>query len=188
LDGIVAQLEQQRSAIDKALAALREIGGSETPAIEAAAAEPATSTPATRKGAMSPEGKKRLSKALKKRWAAKKAAANAPAVSTPAISAQKPAARKTNFTPEGRKRLAEAMKRRWAVKRAGSAVKKGRKKAAWQASFNASYRNHRGPTNLAHPGSLHCRGASDTVLGVRGCWPDEEWEVALWSPILHFYA
>src|ERR1017187_9556046 len=31
-----------------------------------------------------------------------------------------------------------------------------------KASFNAPYRNHRGPTNLAHPGSSHRRGASDT--------------------------
>jgi len=37
-----------------------------------------------------------------------------------------------------------------------------------KASFNASYRKHRGPTTAAHPGALICRSASDTVLGVLG--------------------
>ena len=57
LSGIIAQLETQKAAIDKALAALREIG--EVPAAEVSPA------PATRKGAMTPEGKKRLIRALK---------------------------------------------------------------------------------------------------------------------------
>jgi hypothetical protein len=113
LTSIIAQLENQKTAIEKALAALRYVDGT-------AAEEPTVSTPATRKGGMSPEGKKRLIKALKKRWAAKKAAAQA--AEAPVTVAETP--RKPNFTPEGRKKLAEAMKRRWAVKRAASAVKK----------------------------------------------------------------
>ena len=35
-----------------------------------------------------------------------------------------------------------------------------------QASFNAPYRKHRGPSNVAYSPSFHCRGASDTLLGV----------------------
>jgi hypothetical protein len=109
LTGIIAQLEKQKTAIERALAALREVEG-----IEPAA--PASSTPVKRKASNT------RSLAQKARWAAKKAAE----VATPAK-----AARKGGMTPEGRKRLAEAMKRRWALKRAGSAVKKaGRKKAA----------------------------------------------------------
>jgi hypothetical protein len=117
LNGIITQLEQQISAMDRALAALHDVAG-----IPATA--PSTSAPATRKGGMTPAGRTRLIAALKKRWAAKKAAEGAPA-------SQKPARRKVRFTPEGRKRLAEAMRRRWAVKRAASAVKKpNRRKAA----------------------------------------------------------
>ena len=79
---------------------------------------------------MTPEGKKRLIKALKKRWAARKAAAQE--ASGDGVPKETLTSRKSNFTPAGRKRLAEAMKRRWAVKRAASAVKKraGRPKRA----------------------------------------------------------
>jgi hypothetical protein len=128
---IITELERQKTAIDKALAALRDIEGIEATAFESPVAEPASSEPATRKGGMSPEGRKRLIAALKRRWAPKKAAASAPVVSAPAASPHNSASRKVRLTEEGRKRLAEAMKRRWAVKRAASAVKKvGRRKAA----------------------------------------------------------
>ena len=111
LKGIIAQLERQQKAIDKALAALRGVDGSEpTPGAEASLA------PATRKGGMTPEGRKRLSAALRKRWALKKKAAE-----VAAVSAQTAAPRKVRLTPEGRRRLSAAMKRRWAVKRAASA-------------------------------------------------------------------
>jgi hypothetical protein len=131
LNGIISQLEQQKAAIDKALAALREVDGASAPA--AAAAVPVSKGRATRKGGMSPEGKERLIAALKKRWAAKKRSAKKEASpAAPVANAATPApAKGGGMTDEGRRRLAEAMKRRWAVKRAASAVKKGgRKKAA----------------------------------------------------------
>ena len=68
LNGIITQLERQRTAIDKALSALRDVEGTETPAPIST-----LSSPAKRKGGMTPAGKKRLIAALKKRWAAKKA-------------------------------------------------------------------------------------------------------------------
>jgi hypothetical protein len=134
LAGIIGQLDRQKAAIDKALAALRGIEGITEPTEAPAGIAP--SAPAKRKGGMTPEGKLRLIAALKKRWAAKKRAAKKGAAAhvetaQAATIAETPAPRKPNFTPEGRQRLAEAMKRRWAVKRAASAVKKrGRKKAA----------------------------------------------------------
>ncbi len=115
LTSIIAQLERQKAAIERALAALREVNG--TPADELD-----VNAPATRKGGMTPEGRKRLVKALKKRWAVKKAAAR----TTSGDSARPGNARtrRSNITPEGRKRLADAMKRRWAIKRAAASVKK----------------------------------------------------------------
>jgi hypothetical protein len=113
LNEVIRKLEHQRIGIERALAALREIEG---PGLETTA--PAvTSAPrgrrkAKRKGGMTPEGRKRLSEALKARWAAKKAGSTAPAK----------AKRKGGMTPEGRKRLSEALKQRWAAKRAASAV------------------------------------------------------------------
>jgi hypothetical protein len=65
---------------------------------------------------MTPEGRKRLSEALKARWAAKKAGSAVPA------TAPAKTKRRGGMTPAGRKRLSEALKARWAAKRAASAV------------------------------------------------------------------
>jgi hypothetical protein len=85
---IIAQLERQREAIDRALAALREVDGRaaaappaerKTSKKSASAAKPAKTK---RKSGMTPEGKERLVAALKARWAAKKAAEAVPAPKT----------------------------------------------------------------------------------------------------------
>ncbi len=124
--GIIDQLERRKTAIERALAALRDIEGTEAPA----SAQSFAVAPAKRRGRPKGTGLNRRSEGQKKRWVAKKAAEAAPAEAP-----QKPVARKVAFTPEGRQRLAEAMRRRWAVKRAASAVKKaGRKRAAKKAS------------------------------------------------------
>jgi hypothetical protein len=67
LTGIIAQLEKRKTAIERALAALREVEG-----IEGAASAPASSAPVKRKA-----GNTR-SLAQKARWAAKKAGEAAP--------------------------------------------------------------------------------------------------------------
>jgi hypothetical protein len=122
---IISQLEQQKTAINRAIVALRGLDGVDGNA-QADSAAPVVS--ATLKGRMTPEGKRRLVAALKKRWAAKKAAQGATAETpAPARTATK---KKSPISAAGRERLAEAMKRRWAVKRAGSAVKTGRGKRA----------------------------------------------------------
>jgi hypothetical protein len=105
LNEVIEKLEQQRTAIDRALAALREVGGV---SVSAAAAPVVRRGRAKRKGGMTPEGRKRLSEALKKRWAVKRAAS----------AVKSKAKRKGGMTAEGRKRLSDALKKRWAVKRA----------------------------------------------------------------------
>jgi hypothetical protein len=99
---IIAQLEAQKAAVERALEALRDFDQSGT-------VNPAKSTakaPA-RKGGMTPEGRRRLALAMKRRWAAKRAGAQA----------KKATAKKSGLTAAGRRKLAEAMKRRWAAKR-----------------------------------------------------------------------
>ena len=122
---IITQLERQKVAIERALAALREVDGIAPPVTPAAASTESVtrSTAATRRH--------RRSIGQKKRWAAKKAA-EAAHVAIPANAARP----KSRLTQEGRERLAEAMRRRWAVKRAGSAVKKttARKQSAKKAA------------------------------------------------------
>ena len=74
LKEVIKELEHQQKAIERALAALREVDGT---AVEGAplAAVPARRGRPVRKGGMTPEGRRRLSEALKKRWAVKRAAA-----------------------------------------------------------------------------------------------------------------
>jgi hypothetical protein len=119
LNDVIKKLEHQRIGIERALAALREIEGPglETTAPVAASA-PRGRPKGKRKGGMTLEGRRRLSEALKARWAAKKAVPEAPA----AAAAPAKAKRKGGMTPEGRKRLSEALRKRWAAKKAGSAV------------------------------------------------------------------
>lgn len=99
LDGVIRQLEAQKVAIERALEALREVGGI---------------GPATTASPSSPSD--RRSAAQKRRWATKRS-----------IQVHPPAepTRKGGMTPQGRKRLSEAMKRRWAAKRSEAQAKKG---------------------------------------------------------------
>jgi hypothetical protein len=76
---IIAHLEKQKEAIDKALAELRQVDEG-APAAEAAVAPVAPAKRAytrratkKRSGGISAEGRKRLADAMKKRWAAKRA-------------------------------------------------------------------------------------------------------------------
>ena len=109
LTGIIADLEQQRDAVDRALAALREIGGG-------------GAAPAKRRGRPRGRGKaaaaNRRSEGQRRRWAEKKAAEN--------TSATKLAAKKRTLTAAGRKRLSELMKARWASKNPPKPVAKKR--------------------------------------------------------------
>ena len=76
LNDIIAKLEEQKSAIERALSALHEIegtgaqSGEETPSAT-------RKVRAKRKGGISTEGRKRLAEAMKRRWAMKRTAVQA---------------------------------------------------------------------------------------------------------------
>ncbi len=126
IEKMISQLEQQRTVIDRALSALREIavmsapGSSNAPVANAA---PAAST----KG-MSLGARKRISDAVRKHWAAKRLGAkvSAPAGS-PRVPKKRSGSRKGRISEEGRQRIAEANRKRWAAKKAAEA---GQKSAA----------------------------------------------------------
>lgn len=116
IDKIISQLEQQRAAIDNAISALRTVSGTSS--------QPEPSQPAQKRRGRPPrrlsaDGRKRISEAARKMWAAKKTSSS--------DTARSP--RKGGITAAGRKRLAEAMKRRWAERKA-AAKKSPSKKAA----------------------------------------------------------
>jgi len=108
LTNIITELEQQAAAIDRALVALRAIGGESAP--RRGPGRPKKSVDvdgspaaAPKKRVLSSEGRKHIIAALKKRWAEKKAAKAAPV-----------AKKRRGLTAAGRKRLSEMMKARWA--------------------------------------------------------------------------
>ncbi|HWE53624.1 MAG TPA: hypothetical protein VG273_27795 [Bryobacteraceae bacterium] len=115
IDNIIAQLESRKAAIERALETLHdfETTGSITP--EKSTAKAARG----RKRGMTPEGRRRLALAMKRRWAAKRTGTQAKKTTT-----KKSITKKTGLTAAGRGKLAEAMKRRWAAKRTAAQAKK----------------------------------------------------------------
>jgi hypothetical protein len=113
VEGIISELEQQRAAIERALAALREIWG---------ISDGSTTAPAKRRGRppgrkFSAETRRRMSEAQQRRHGGKRAEEVAPEKATPAT---KQRGKKRNISPEGRARIADAARRMWATrKRAG---------------------------------------------------------------------
>jgi hypothetical protein len=79
LKDVISRLEQQKSAIDKALAALHEFEeGGETESGAHTSTRPAKAVKkATKKRHISEEGRKRIADAARKRWAAVKKAKKA---------------------------------------------------------------------------------------------------------------
>jgi hypothetical protein len=111
--GIIEQLERQKSAIDRALAALREI---DAPA-SAAQVEPASGLEPTTSGRkkFSVAARKRMALAQKARWAKIK-----DEIQQPMPPLTQPSKTKRRISPEGMKRIIAATKKRWRLKRAAA--------------------------------------------------------------------
>ena len=106
LDSIISELRREQDRIGRAIAALLD------DAAVVRRGRPPKATPKPKSGGMSPEGRRRIALAMKRRWAAQRAKSVPAKVAVPA----KTAAPKKHggITPAGRRKLAEAMKRRWA--------------------------------------------------------------------------
>ncbi|MGD1071541.1 MAG: hypothetical protein ABSB15_15480 [Bryobacteraceae bacterium] len=74
LKDVIAQLDRQKTAIERALEALREIGGIDLAPPAPVKAQTKTRRKAKRKSRITPEGRKRLAEAMRARWAARRAA------------------------------------------------------------------------------------------------------------------
>ena len=104
LDKIVAELKTERDRIGRAIAALLDEAKS---AVSGATRK--ISAPTRRGKGLTAAGRKRLSEAMKRRWAERRIKGAAPKASAPT--------RRGGLTPAGRKKLSEAMKRRWAERK-----------------------------------------------------------------------
>ena len=92
ISSIIAQLERQGTAIDRAISALKWVGAG------------SGSVPQKKHG-MSAAARKRISEATKARWAAKRAAESTPEP------------KKSRFTAATKKRMRLAQRKRWAAVR-----------------------------------------------------------------------
>jgi hypothetical protein len=118
LSSIIADLEQHRDAIDRALDALREIGG-EQPLKRRS--RPPQQSGGTKTADAARDGRQRQIEAMRRYWAAKKAGG---------VAVAKKATKKSGLTAAGRKRLSEMMKARWASKNPPKPVAKNKKATA----------------------------------------------------------
>lgn len=107
---IVAELKMERDRLSRAIVLL------ETGAVEKIARRVATPAK-TRKGGMSAAGRKRISEAMKRRWAERRRRSGGAVKSAAPVSASASAKKRGGLTPAGRKRLSEMMKKRWAERR-----------------------------------------------------------------------
>jgi len=106
LHRIVSELRSERDRIDRAIASL-EKGTVGRPA------RTSVSAASTKQGrGISAAGRKRLSEAMKRRWAERRAKSIKP---TPSVSVS--AKKGGGMTPAARKRLSQMMKKRWAERR-----------------------------------------------------------------------
>jgi hypothetical protein len=107
LSSIINQLERQKTAIDRALAALQGIGG-----IPLA---PATEVPARKGKKRSAAVRKRMKEAQQLRWAMIRGESEQ---TTP--TAPQPPKPKRRISAEGMKRIIAATKKRWRLQRAAA--------------------------------------------------------------------
>ena len=108
---IVAELRSERDRIEQVIGLLEQ----DTPIKARVGRPPGSSTPTKpRPGGLTPAGRRKLSAAMKKRWAQKRSA------SSPAKAAALSGAtlrKRGGLTAAGRRKLSEAMKKRWAEKK-----------------------------------------------------------------------
>ena len=116
IQGIVAELKGEMDRIGHTISLL--LGGS-TPAKARVGRPPGSTSTKVRSGGrgrgLTPAGRRKLSLAMKQRWAQRRGATGASRASVP-VAAAKPKKR-GGMTAAGRKRLSEAMKQRWAEKK-----------------------------------------------------------------------
>ena len=108
LDKIVSELKSERDRIDRAISALADGAGATSPTRGTAAVV------SNRGKGITAAGRRRLSEAVKARWAARRSKS---AVSAPASAG----AKRRRMSPAARKLIAAAMKKRWAEKKSGGA-------------------------------------------------------------------
>jgi hypothetical protein len=110
LTKIITELKTERDRIGRAISALLDDAKA---AVSGTTRKAASAPKGTRRGkGLTAAGRKRLSEAMKRRWAERRGKS----MTAPKAVAAK-TKRRGGLTPAGRKKLSEAMKRRWAERK-----------------------------------------------------------------------
>jgi len=117
IQNIVEQLQNELTRIAQAIGLLE--GAGNTPAKKRVGRPPASAAAKARTGGkgggLTPAGRRKLSQAMKLRWAQRRGATGASRASTPVAAAKQK--QRGGITAAGRRKLSEAMKARWAAKK-----------------------------------------------------------------------
>src|SRR5277367_6461479 len=115
IQNIVEQLQKELTQIGQAIGLLE--GEGNTPAKKRVGRPPASAAGRARSGGkgrgLTPAGRRKLSEAMKLRWAQRRGPAGTSTASTKAAARAQPKQR-GGITAAGRRKLSEAMKARWA--------------------------------------------------------------------------
>ena len=118
LDRIISELESERDRINRAIALLKNESRNST---RKAPVAMKTVTSKRLSGGLTPAGRKRMSEAMKKRWAERSGSTGTSRKTAAPVRTASQEKKRGGLTAAGRKRLSQAMKKRWAERR-----KKGR--------------------------------------------------------------
>ena len=116
IQNIVSQLKDEITRITAAIGLLEGDAPPKKRLGRPPASAAGNAQPGGRGRGLTPAGRRKLSEAVKLRWAQRRGATGAPRASTPAAAAGKPK-KSGGITAAGRKKLSEAMKKRWAEKK-----------------------------------------------------------------------
>ena len=145
--GAIEGLEQRKAAIERALAALREV---DAPATTAQVTPPGvTEATSGNRRKFTAAARKRMALAQKARWAKIKGEIEPP--TAPAPEAAKP---KRRISPEGIQRIIAATKKRWRLKRAAAKLAEAAKaipKKAIQKKVELRFKDDTLQTKLSVP-------------------------------------
>ena len=113
LAGVIATLERKLTAIDTALAALREVNGVTAPSAVTSPSIAQPEAPGRKGKKRSAAVRRKMKEAQRLRWAKIRGESEPPAAEPAA-----PVKAKRKISPEGIARIIAATKKRWALKRA----------------------------------------------------------------------
>jgi hypothetical protein len=117
IQNIVAELKSELDRISRVIGLLDGNAPTKTHIGRPPTAAKVNASPPRKSGGLTSAGRRKLSEAMKKRWAAKRRGATRVSTASASVAAAATPKKRGGITAAGRKRLSDAMKKRWAVRK-----------------------------------------------------------------------